>query len=101
MPRLAAYVAGRCGRIHSPPRAEVSAPCRWVGSIGAHSYRSSSIRRSATGAGADRAPEAARRVDAMKRILCTLVALGLVGASSHAWASCRWFGTQLECELGG
>jgi len=37
----------------------------------------------------------------MKRILCTLVALGLVGAAPCARASCRWFGTQLECELGG
>ncbi len=37
----------------------------------------------------------------MKRFLCTLVALGLLGASPRAWASCRWFGTQLECEFGG
>ena len=37
----------------------------------------------------------------MKRILCTLVALGLVGASPPAGASCRWFGTQLECEFRG
>jgi hypothetical protein len=37
----------------------------------------------------------------MKRFLCTLVALGLLGVSPRAWASCRWFGTQLECELGG
>lgn len=37
----------------------------------------------------------------MKRLVRTLVALGLFGASPAAWASCRWFGTQLECELGG
>ena len=36
----------------------------------------------------------------MKRFLFTLVALGLIGASPCAWASCRWFGTQLECDLG-
>jgi hypothetical protein len=36
----------------------------------------------------------------MKRLACTLVALGLVAAAPRAWASCRWFGTQLECELG-
>ena len=36
----------------------------------------------------------------MKRLLCTLVVLGLICASPHAWASCRWFGTQLDCTLG-
>ena len=37
----------------------------------------------------------------MKRFLCSLVALGLLSASPRAWASCRWFGTQFECELAG
>ena len=36
----------------------------------------------------------------MKRILCTLVVLGLVCGAPHAWASCRPFGTQLRCTLG-
>jgi len=37
----------------------------------------------------------------MKRLLFGLVVLGLVGASPRAWASCRPFGTQLHCTLGG
>jgi len=36
----------------------------------------------------------------MKRILCALVAVGLVCASPSAWASCRSSGTQLDCTLG-
>ena len=36
----------------------------------------------------------------MKRFLFTVVALGLAGISAPAWASCRWFGTQMDCELG-
>ena len=43
----------------------------------------------------------ARRLVAMKRMLGTLVVLGLVGASPGAWASCRSSGTQLDCTLGG
>ena len=35
----------------------------------------------------------------MKRLLYTIVAIGLVGASS-ASASCRLLGTQLDCTLG-
>ena len=36
----------------------------------------------------------------MKQTLRTLVALGLVCATPGAWASCRSFGTQLDCTLG-
>jgi len=36
----------------------------------------------------------------MKRLLCALVAFGLVGAAPRAWASCHRFGTQLHCTLG-
>ncbi len=36
----------------------------------------------------------------MKRLICTLVAVGLVGASPRVWASCRAFGSQLHCTLG-
>ncbi|SRR6059036_1129125 len=37
----------------------------------------------------------------MTRFLFALLALGLFGATPQASAACRWFGTQLECNLGG
>ena len=37
----------------------------------------------------------------MTRFLLALMALGLFGATRQASAACRWFGTQLECDLGG
>ena len=37
----------------------------------------------------------------MTRFLLALMALGLFGATPQASAACRWFGTQLECDLGG
>ena len=38
----------------------------------------------------------------MKRLLLVLMTLGLLGAVPQAAsASCRWFGTQLECTIGG
>src|SRR5438093_539456 len=37
----------------------------------------------------------------MTRFLLALLALGLFGATPEASAACRWFGTQLECDLGG
>lgn len=33
------------------------------------------------------------------RFLPVLMMLGLLGAATDARASCRWFGTQLECSL--
>ncbi len=36
----------------------------------------------------------------MTRFLFALMALGLFGATPQASAACRWFGTQLECDLG-
>ncbi len=38
----------------------------------------------------------------MTRFLFTLLmAVGLFGAAPQASAACRWFGTQLECDLSG
>ncbi len=37
----------------------------------------------------------------MKRLLSALMAFGLLGAATAAPAACHWFGTQLECDLGG
>jgi hypothetical protein len=37
----------------------------------------------------------------MTRFLFALMALGLLGAAPQASAACRWFGSQLECDLGG
>jgi len=37
----------------------------------------------------------------MTRFLFALLALGLLGAVPHASAGCRWFGSQLDCEVGG
>jgi hypothetical protein len=37
----------------------------------------------------------------MTRFLLALMALGLLGAAPQASAACRWYGTQLECDLGG
>src|SRR5213593_2450671 len=37
----------------------------------------------------------------MTRFLFALLALGLFGATPEASAACQWFGTQLECDLGG
>jgi hypothetical protein len=37
----------------------------------------------------------------MTRFLLGLMALGLFGATPQASAACRWFGTQLQCDLGG
>ena len=34
-------------------------------------------------------------------LLPLLMALGLFGAAPQASAACRWFGTQLECDLSG
>ena len=33
------------------------------------------------------------------RFLPVLMMLGLLGAATNARASCRWFGTQLECAI--
>ena len=35
----------------------------------------------------------------MTRFLLALMAFGMLGAAPQA-AACRWFGTQLECDLG-
>src|SRR3989442_11924607 len=35
------------------------------------------------------------------RFLPALLALGLLAAATPSSAGCRWFGTQLECALGG
>ena len=37
----------------------------------------------------------------MKRLLPVLMALGFLGVATRAPAACRWFGTQLDCHLGG
>jgi hypothetical protein len=37
----------------------------------------------------------------MKRFLLALTVLGLLGLAPQAPAACRWFGTQVECDLGG
>src|SRR5947208_17124897 len=37
----------------------------------------------------------------MMRFALVLMALVLLGAAAEAPAACRWFGTQLECDLGG
>ena len=37
----------------------------------------------------------------MTRFLLVLPALALLGAAPRASAACRWFGTQLECPVGG
>jgi hypothetical protein len=37
----------------------------------------------------------------MTRFLFALMALGLLGAAPQASAACRWFGSQLECDIGG
>ena len=37
----------------------------------------------------------------MKPFAPVLMALVLLGAATEAPAACRWFGTQLECDLGG
>jgi hypothetical protein len=34
-------------------------------------------------------------------LLALLMALGLLGAAPRDSAACRWFGTQLECPVGG
>ncbi len=37
----------------------------------------------------------------MTRLVPALIVLGLLSAATQSSAACRWFGTQLECELGG
>jgi hypothetical protein len=37
----------------------------------------------------------------MKRSLLAVMALGLLGFTTQAPAACRWFGSQLECDVGG
>ena len=37
----------------------------------------------------------------MTRFLLVLLALWMLGTAPRAAAACRWFGTQLECDLGG
>ena len=37
----------------------------------------------------------------MTRLAPAAMALGLVAAATPTSAACRWFGTQLECQLGG
>jgi hypothetical protein len=37
----------------------------------------------------------------MKRSLFALIAVGLLAVAARAPASCGWFGSQLECEVGG
>ena len=37
----------------------------------------------------------------MMRFVLVLMALVLLGTATEAPAACRWFGTQLECDLGG
>ena len=37
----------------------------------------------------------------MQRFLLALMALGLLGLATQASAACRWFGTQVECDLHG
>src|SRR5437870_10116818 len=40
-------------------------------------------------------------VTLMRPFLPGLIAFGLLCAATRAPAACRWFGTQLECDLGG
>ena len=40
-------------------------------------------------------------VTIMRPLLPGLIAFGLLCAATRAPAACRWFGTQLECDLGG
>jgi len=37
----------------------------------------------------------------MTRFLLALLGFGLLAAAPQASAACRWFGTQLECSIGG
>jgi hypothetical protein len=37
----------------------------------------------------------------MTRFLLALMGFGLLAAAPQASAACRWFGTQLECPIGG
>ena len=37
----------------------------------------------------------------MTRLVPVVMALGLLAAAAPSTAACRWFGTQLECDLGG
>ena len=37
----------------------------------------------------------------MTRLVPVVMALGLLAAAAPSSAACRWFGTQLECDLGG
>ncbi len=37
----------------------------------------------------------------MTRLASAVMALGLLAAATPSSAGCRWFGTQLECALGG
>ena len=37
----------------------------------------------------------------MTRFLLALMAVGLLAGAPQASAACRWFGTQLDCDLGG
>jgi len=37
----------------------------------------------------------------MTRLVLAVMALGLLAAATPSSAACRWFGTQLECDLGG
>ena len=37
----------------------------------------------------------------MMRFVLVLMALVLLGTATEAPAACRWFGTQVECDLGG
>ena len=36
----------------------------------------------------------------MMRLVPAVMALGLLAAATPSSAACRWFGTQLECDLG-
>ena len=37
----------------------------------------------------------------MTRLVPAVMAFGLLAAATPSSAACRWFGTQLECDLGG
>src|SRR5438034_7608606 len=37
----------------------------------------------------------------MMRLVPVVMALGLLAAATPSSAACRWFGTQLQCDLGG
>jgi hypothetical protein len=50
--------------------------------------------------GADHAPRDIGRLTPMMRLVRTVMALGLLAAATPTWAGCRWFGTQLDCDLG-